>query len=217
MPGNDWTEPNVCIDENLTLDEAGLPLILPQAIPRPVIDVKALGTGDTLVSLFPEESLPGRLLISQKVGWRNDAVLPVMLRIMVVRSTKYWVTSNPNAIQFRDKWTYIMDHDDLTPTEPDVSDNYNSQCGSAIDIGTNSVAEPNPGKMWVWADANVDEEWVGELLPGDRFNMWYRQNVWTPPPFSDNANKNKPEHRISSPWVRIIVWAYPGQGSVVIG
>ena len=211
----DFTEPNVCIDENLTTDDAGLLRLESWSVPRLVADVRAMSGGDG--TLAPEQALPGKLLIDQQVGWRNTTPLEAMVLIRVVRASKRWLVSNPNAIQFRDRWTYIMDTDDLTPTMPVTTGIYNSQVGSAMDVGTNSVAEPNPGQQWVWSDANCADEWVGPVQPGEKLNVWYRCYVWTPPPFSDNANKNSPKHEAYAGWARIMLTAFPTQGSVVTG
>lgn len=211
----DFTEPNVCVDENLITDEAGLLRIQPWAVPRLVADVRAISGGDG--KLAPEVALPGKMLIDQKLHWKNDAPLESMVLIRVIRGSKSWLTSNPNAIQFRDRWTYTIDPDDLTPTVPVTTGIYNSQVGSAMDVGTNSVAEPNPGRQWVWVDVNTADEWVGPVQPNDNFNLWYRCYVWTPPPYSDNANKNSPVHTANAGWTRIQLWAYPSQGNLVTG
>lgn len=212
----DWTEPNVCLDENIGIDPSGLPIIQPWAVPRVVRDVKALSGGDG--KLFAIQTLPGKLLINQRTGWRNETPLPHMVLIRVIRDSKRWIVSNPNAVQFRDRWTFVTDTDDLDPSEPVTTGIYNSQVGSAIDLGTNSVAEPNPGKHWVWTSVTCDDEWVGRpVQPGERFNLHYRMYVWTPPPFSDNANKNKPDHQAYGGWARIQLWAFPMQGNLVTG
>lgn len=215
MPVMDWTEPNVCVDENIIIDSAGQLRIAPWAVPQVPVDVKALSTVDG--TLFPNMSLPGKKFIDQKIGWRNTFPLPAMVRILVTRGPKSWITSNPNAIQFRDRWTYTIGPKGLTPTEPLTTSIYNSQTGSAIDCGTNSVAEPNPGKEWVWIPSNEDEEWVGPVYPGEKINLWYQCYAWTPPPFSDNANKNKPVHKAYANWARLAFWVFPGQGNLVIG
>jgi hypothetical protein len=211
----DFTEPNVCIDENLTTDAAGLLLLQPWAVPRLVADVRAISGGDG--TLFPEQALPGKLLIDQKVGWRNETPLEAMVQIRIVRAAKSWIVSNPNAIQFRDRWTYTIGKNGLTPTIPVTTGIYNSQVGSAIDCGTNSVAEPNPGRQWVWASANCADEWVGPIQPGEKINLWYRCYVWTPPPWSDNANKNSPLHEAHARWTRIMLTAFPQQGNLIKG
>lgn len=217
MATQDWTEPNVCVDENIGIDSAGQLVIQPWAVPRVVADVKTLGTGPNMVTMYPEQALPGRMLKDQKVGWRNETPLATMMLIRVTRASKAWVTSNPNAIQFRDRWTYTLDPDGITPELPITTGIYNSQCGSAIDLGTNTVAEPSPGVEYVFVDGNTQDEWVGPLEPGEKLNLWFREYVWTPPPFSDNANKNKPIHKILSPWTRITLWAFPSQGNLVTG
>lgn len=211
----DFVEPNVCIDQNLTTDDAGLLRIQPWAVPRVVADVRALSGADGKV--YPEQALPGKLLINQRLGWRNETPLESMVLIRVIRASKRWIVSNPNAIQFRDRWTWTIDPDDTTPSVPVTTGIYNSQVGSAMDVGTNSVAEPNPGKQWVWTDANCADEWVGPVLPGDKLNVWYRAYVWTPPPWSDNANKNSPKHEAYAGWTRIQLVSFPQQGTLVSG
>lgn len=211
----DYTEPNVCVDENLITDDAGLLRLQQWSVPRLVADVRAMSGGDG--KLAPEQALPGKLMIDQRVSWRNDTPLESMVLIRVIRASKRWIVSNPNAIQFRDRWTYVIDRDDLTPTTPVTTGIYNSQVGSAMDIGTNSVAEPLPGRQWCWAEANCSDEWVGPVPSGERINLWYRCYVWTPPPYSDNANKNSPIHEAYAGWARIQLMAYPQQGTVVTG
>lgn len=211
----DFTEPNVCLDENITTDDAGLLQLEPWAVPRLVADVRASSGSDG--KLTPHLTLPGKLLINQRVAWRNVTPIDAMLLIRVIRGSKSWVVSNPNAIQFRDRWTYVIDPDDVEPVPPVTTGIYNSQVGSALDVGTNSVAEPNPGRQWVWTDVNCSDEWVGPVTPGDYFNLWYRCYVWTPPPWSDNANKNSPVHQANAGWTRIQLIAFPQQGSVVSG
>lgn len=211
----DFTEPNVCVDEHLTTDDAGLLRLQPWAVPLPVADVRALSGADGV--LFPEIALPGKLLIDQKLGWVNETPLEMMVVIRVTRASKRWIVSNPNAIQFRDRWTYTIGTRNVTPTIPITTDIFNSQVGSAIDCGTNSVAEPEPGRQWVWAPANCVDEWVGPVQPGEKINVWYRCYVWTPPPWSDNANKNSPMHEAYASWARITLLRFPSQGKLVAG
>lgn len=211
----DFVEPNVCLDENLTTDDNGMLRIQPWSVPQLVADVKADSGADG--TMYPEQSLPGKLLIEQKVSWRNENPLESMVMIRVTRASKRWITSNPNAIQFRDRWTYVIDPDNLTPSVPVTTGIYNSQVGSALDVGTNSVAEPNPGRQWAWVDTHCVDEWVGPVPPQHYLNLWYRMYVWTPPPWSDNSNKNAPKHEAHGNWARIQMVAFPTQGSLVVG
>lgn len=216
MAVQDWTEPNVCVDENITTDDTGSLILQPWSIPRLVVDQKVLSGADG--NMYAEIALPGKLLMDQQVAWRNDTPLEQTVLIRVVRASKAWVTSNPNAIQFRDRWTYTVDPDGVVPELPTTTSIYNSQTGSALDVGTDSVATPLPGRLWNWVDVNCADEWVATPLePGDKFSLWYRQYVWTPPPFSDNANKDAPQHQAFANWTRIMLWAFPQQGTVVTG
>lgn len=215
MAVQDFTEPNVCIDENLTTDSASLLMMQPWAVPRLVVDVKASSGGDG--NMLPELALPGKLLIDQQVGWRNDTPIEQTVLLRVTRNYKSWIVSNPNAIQFRDRWTYAVD---ATPSVPVTTGIFNSQVGSAIDAGSNTVAEPNPGVQWVWWPTNSTDDWLSDVNPipsGAQINLWYRCYVWTPPPWSDNANKNSPKHEAFARWTRLELRAFPTQGTVISG
>lgn len=214
MPITEFTEPNVCIGENLTTDDAGQLRLQPWATVRLVADVRAMANdGDGKV--FPEIALPGKLLIDQKLNWRNDTPLDQTLLIRVTRGSRTWLTSNPNAIQMRDRWSYAVDAEPAVPVTTSI---FNGQTGSAVDFGTNSVAEPQPGLQFMWTDVNSTDEWVPyPIAPNQLFTMWYRCYLWTPPPWSDNANKNSPKHEAFAKWARLQLIAFGQQGTVVTG
>lgn len=210
MPILEYTEPNVCIGEGLTTDEAGQLRVQPYTVPRPVSDGRALASGDG--ALGQVINLPGLLRLNYAASWRNDTPVPQGIKIMVVRASRSIVTSNPNAVQFRDRWTWAVDR---PPSRPVVTTQHNGRVGAGLDLQTNTVGEPLPGVLWTWEDTNCVEEWLPrELQPGQQVNVWYQAYVWTPPPWSNNANKNSPRHEARANWVRVILWAYtvPGEG-----
>lgn len=208
----DWTGPRVCTDEHIDVDDAGLLRLEKWSVPRLVSDIKAESRGDG--NLTQTIALPGKLLIESNSTWANDSPVDMMLLIRVIRSWRNWLTSNPNAIQFRDRWTWAKNRQPSVPVTTGV---FNSQVGSAIDLGTNTVAEPLSGRQWVWTPTTMSDEWVGPIAPGERLNVWYRAYVWTPPPWSDNANKNSPQHSAAARYTRVQLIAFPTQGSVVVG
>lgn len=213
-PYSDFTEPNVCIDENLTTDDVGALRLQRWSVPRSVADVRVVSTGDGPLTK-PETALPGKLMLDKKVTWLNDTPLPQPVVIRVTKASRSILTSNPNAIQVRDRWTYAIDTD---PAEPVTSSIFNGQFGGADDFGTNTVAEPVPGRLWLWSDTSMSEEWVPRLLePNQKLTVWYRCYVWTPPPWANNANKNSPAHEVYVNWVRLQLLAFPHQGTVVTG
>lgn len=202
----------VCVSENLVIGEDGKLRMAPWSVPRNVVDEIALSGADG--KLLQTISLPGKLLIDKKVQWLNDTPVEHMVRVLPTRRFKHWVTSNPNAIQFRDRWTSAID---LPAALPVVSGIHNGRSGSAADIGTNSVAEPQPGVFWHWWGTNTSEEWLGPVKPGQTLYVHYRAYVWTPPPWSDNANKNSPRHHAEAGWTRLQLQAFPEQGPLVGG
>ena len=204
--------PRVCIDENLVDTTDGL-AVAPHSVPRCVIDQVAFsgGSGPLPATLL----LPGRLLVDWASSWTNDTPVDQVIMIRVTRGPRSIVVSNPNAIQFRDRWTWAIN---ASPDAPVTSDILNGQVGCAVDLGTNSVAEPNPGKMWMWVDAHTSDEWISPpLSPGNYISVKYRMYVWTPPPWSDNANRNLPEHTISSKYTHMQLWAFPQPDTLVSG
>lgn len=203
----------VAIGQNLTVSDGGALRMAPCSVPSPLADVIALSAGDgTLVETITE---PGKLMINQQLSWVNTTPVNYTVLIRVVRRYKQWLVSNPNAIQFRDRWSWAID---APVTEPVVSGLYNGQSGGAGDVGTNTVAEPNPGLFRYWWGTTMTDEWVFEPINvGSTFNFWYQAYVWTPPPWSDNANKNSPQHNASMGWSRIQLIGYPNQGSLITG
>ena len=202
----------VCISENMEISGSGELQLSPWAVPRIVADVVGASSADGVV--LPQVTLPGKLMISQKISYTSAAPVDLMILLRVHRSYRDWVTSNPNAIQIRDRWSSAIDSD---PEEPLTTSVYNSQVGSAIDFGTNTVAQPKPGKHYGFMDAHMSEEWIGPLSPAQTLTVWYQCYLWTPPPFSDNANKNAPEHSARVRSTRLQFMAFPQQSEMVIG
>jgi len=185
----------------------------PWSVPRLVADVMLQSTGDG--DLVETQYLPGKRLMSQQLSYRNDTPVNMTMLIRVTRRWKRWIVSNPNAIQFRDRWSWAIDSPAVEPTTGGI---FNSQCGSAGDLGTDSVAEPNPGLFHHWWGSNSADEWPWlPLNTGQTFNFWYEMYVWTPPPWSDNANKNNPQCVTEAGWSRVQLIAFPQQGALVFG
>jgi len=200
----DYTPSNVCLSDALTSDTDGNLRMQPYTVPRLVFDEVAPSGADgkMYATIIP----PGVLLIDQPGSWINSTPLDHMVLIRVTRGPREWVTSNPNAIQFRDKWTWRINGD---PDIPITTTLFNGQAGSAVDLGTNSTAEPNPGRMWAWWDVVSADELLGPVAPGQRLNVRYRSYVWTPPPWSDNANNSSPQHSAAANWARLQMIALP--------
>lgn len=199
--------PSVCVDENLTITSGGKLQLAPWSVPRQVAVAKAYSGYNGAIGALT--ALPGLLLIDQQLSWRNETPVDHTIVTRISRGTRAIVVSNPNAVQVRDRWTWAFDD---TPTVPVTSGIFNSQCGLAGDIGTNSIAEPNPGMFWTWRSPDCIDDWQQlPVTPGQTYNVWYRLYVWTPPPWSDNANKNSPFHAVYVDPVTISLIAFPQQ------
>lgn len=205
------TAPQTCVSRNLKVSQ-GVLGIEPWSTPRIVADVTVNSTGDgTYTSLV---TLPGKLLLDQQISWQNTSPLPARVLLRVGRAWRDFLVSNPNAVQVRDRWTTRIDG---TPPVPDTSTVLQSQFGGALDLSSNSVATPLAGRLWVHQDAHIVEDWLGPVEPLARLNIWYRAYLWTPPPWSNNANNNSPAHQANVRSVRLQLMAFPELDEAVTG
>jgi hypothetical protein len=205
--------PAICLGQNLTVNSAGQLQMAPWSVPSLLNDVLCPTMGDG--ALVETQYAPGKLLVSQQLNWVNNTPVAYTIRIVVIRRYKQWVNSNPNAIEFRDRWNWAING---AVAEPVTTGLYNGQCGSAEDLGTNDLAMPNAGLFYHWWGTGSGEEWVWETVnPDDTFNFWYEAYVWTPPPWSDDGNLNSPQYVANLGFSRIQLWGFPQQGSLVTG
>lgn len=204
----------VCLGENLTTDPlTGQLQMAKWSVPRLVHDQVILSSADGPV--VETTMSPGVLMMDHQASWVNDTPVGNTMLIRLIRRWKKVITSNPNAIQFRDRWAWQIN---AAAVEPITNAIMNGQSGLAGDLGTDTVAEPLPGVFTAWLGSNSSDEWVGLTLnPGDVFNIWYQMYYWTPPPWSDNANKNAPEHDAEAGWARMQLIVFPQQGPTVQG
>lgn len=208
----DWKRPSVCVDDNMLVTDDGVLRMSKWSVPNLLRDVMVKSGADGKIS--PTIHAPGKLMMNQQIVVKNESPLDVNILITVTRHWRDIVVSNPNAIQLRDRWTYRTER---MPEEPVTTTIFNGQLTGSIDVQSNSVAEPNPGRAWVWSGSNSAQEHVFGVAPGDDFYLWYQAYGWTPPPFSDNANKNSPQHVLNAYWTRITLETEPTQGRLVAG
>lgn len=205
----------VCTDLNLKITP-GSPAVLgiePWSAPRMVADQTFTSTGDGTIAATT--TLPGKLMIDSGVmSWTNDSPLPCNILIRVGRGYRTLQTSNPNAIQVRDRWTVATGT--KTPPVPDVSSSFQSQWGAGYDYGTYVNATPQPGVLWLAQDAHITEDWYPRLPAGKSFKIRYQAYAWTPPPFSNNGNSNNNLMSVEVRSTRIQLWAYPTQDTTVV-
>jgi hypothetical protein len=183
----------VCVSRNLTITDGVLGLA-PWSVPRIVVDVVAPSIGDGQIGATT--SLPGKLMIDKQVSWTNDAPLPTPVLFRLQRGGREFSTSNPNAVQVRDRWTTRQGVGPQTPAVPDTTTVLQSQFGGALDLSSNTTATPIAGRLWQFIDAQITEDWLGPVEPGETLSVWYRCTAWTPPPWADNANNNAPFHDV---------------------
>lgn len=201
-----------CVTRNTGISGGEL-TVAPWATPRHVYDQTFPSLGD---GTFTEQtSLPGKLMADSTIqSWTNTGPLEAMVLLRLQRGYRDYVVSNPNAVQIRDRYTTRIGPGD--PQVPDTSYQYQGATGGAIDFSSNTNTQPETGRIWMWEEASISEAWYGPVAPGETFKFWYRCYLWTPPPWSDNANDNVPEHSARIHDTRIQLMAFPTQDRAVV-
>jgi len=202
----------VCVSENMDV-AGGVLAIQPWSVPYVALDAVFNSTGDGAYTT-PFTVLPGKLMIDSGVqSWTNPSPLDANLLFRIQRAKRSWWTSNPNAVQVRDTYTYTVDGG--TPRTPDTSSTYHGQSGSAGDVGADSAATPNPAVFYEYEDGTMLEDWL-TVPAGATFKFWYRAYMWTPPPWSNNANNNSPTQSMTIGSSRAVLMAFPTQDSGIL-
>lgn len=202
----------VCVSRNLDVSTGELS-VQPWTVPRHVFDssYSSVGNGD----YGAQTSLPGKLMIDSGIQtWTNTSPLDAQVLMRVNRGARYFAVSAPNVVQIRDRWTTAIDGD---PREPDTTNQYQGASGGGIDMSTTTTTLPYAGLLWNWDDAMITEDWFGPVPPGGTFSFWYRCTLWTPPPWSNNANGGIPFHEATVDPVRFQLMAFPTQDQAVMG
>lgn len=196
--------PEVCVGRDLDITNPALALE-PWSAPRLVNQTVANSIADGTISSTGITSQPGRLLINTSITYVSDSPLDMMMRLIVFRNYRSIVTSNPNAVQIWDNWNYAING---TARDPDSYNLVRSLCTLGFDVGTNTTAQPYAGVITQDYPATASEEWY-TLPAGATLNIKYRAYVWTPPPWSNNANANSPQHSASARSTTLRLWAFP--------
>ena len=202
----------VCVSRNFSIED-GVLGIEPWSVPQLVLDATYSSTGDGAYTT-PYTALPGKLMIDSGIqSWVNTSPLDANLLVRFQRSRRDWWTSNPNAVQVRDRYTYTVNGDD--PRVPDTSSTYHGQSGSAGDVGADSSAQPYACIFYEYEDGTMLEDWI-TVPAGETFKFWYRAYMWTPPPWSNNANAGAPTHSTTIRGTRVMLLAFPTQDTAVL-
>lgn len=202
----------ICTSQNLDISTGELG-IQPWSVPRHVYDQSFTSVGNGVYGAHT--NLPGKLMIDSGVqSWTNTAPLPAQILFRLHRGSRRFIVSSPNVVQVRDRFTTAID---VTPRVPDTSNQYQGAAGGGVDMSTTTAAKPYAGVLYAWDDAMITEDWFGPIPPGGVFRFHYRATLWTPPPWSNNANDNLPIHECDLDPVRIQLIAFPTQDMDVMG
>lgn len=201
--------PDICVSKNLAVTAGKLGL--PQwSVPSVVIDEGVPSVGDGNYGRL--DALPGKLMIELERTWVNTAPVSRRVLLRLQRQTRVMRTASPNAVQIRDRLTHKVGG---RAEIPDPSQTIQSQSGVAVDLSTNWLANPLPGRSTVIRPPTITEDWIGPVPPGAELNIRYRCILWTPPPWADNAAA--PTYNAFVQGVRLQAIAFPTPDNEVYG
>lgn len=201
----------VCVSQNFDISTGALG-VQPWSVPRHVFDQTYASVGNG--PFGSQTSLPGKLMIDSGVqAWTNTAPLPANVLFRLHRGSRYFTTSSPNVVQIRDRYTTSIGD---IPRVPNTAGQYQGASGGGMDRSTNVVGTPFPGQIQAWEDASITEDWLGPVPAGETLYFHYRAYLWTPPPWSNNANYAQPFHEATVDPVRIQLMAFPTQDQGVM-
>lgn len=202
----------VCVSSNMSIT-AGVLGIEPFSVPIVALDATYTSTGDGAYTT-PYTTLPGKLMIDSGIqSWVNTSPLDANMLLRIQRARRDWWTSNPNAVQIRDRITTTVNG--TAPLIPDTSSTYTGQSGSAGDVGASATATPYAAVFYEYEDGTMMEDWI-PVPAGATLKFWYQCYMWTPPPWSNNANNGSPTQSTNIYGTRIVMMAFPTQDTAVL-
>ena len=83
-----------------------------------------------------------KIMIDQRVHWRNDYDVPVTVQVQIQRARRTMLLSAPNYAFIRERYTHRVGTDLLTNVlapEPDPTEVWDTEWGGGIDIGVERV------------------------------------------------------------------------------
>lgn len=199
---------NVCVSDDFRIEGGKLGLT---AVPAAGAWLPTIGSGLWPNSGIPGgpnfgriTELPGMRISSAYVQVWNSYGVPLRMMVRAQRPTIALNVSNPNAAQVRSKWAYkVTDEAIMDPNHvnwlPDPSQDFDLQVGVSMDAGASNGGVPTRGViMRAYPPASLEEPVPAVVQPGQHITVWFASYLWTPPPWSDNANNNNPKHTIET-------------------
>lgn len=162
-----------------------------------------------------------KIMIDQRVHWRNDYGVPVTVQVQIQRARRTMLLSAPNYAFIRERYTHRVGTDLLTNVlapEPDPTEVWDTEWGGGIDVGVKraeGVADgwtPNYGQYR--SSAPESSLMLEPVAVGARqsIDVRYRAALitpytwWQPSAYEKESDFVARAEAFSN---TILVWAYP--------
>lgn len=199
---------DVCVSEDFTVDGAGQLSIAAHTRMSHVSTLSAAPVSRR--KTWSEIALPGDRMwfLQSQVVNTSPVDRPVMFRLN--RPYVFLSPAQPNAIQLRDKWETEVGASPIAPAV-DVTESYNGVWTASVDSGPPG-GSPQRGRTFPYWPGVMVAETV--MVPaGESAVLSWAGYVWTPPPWSNNANEGNEDcwYECGQPFVSS--WLLPGVAS----
>lgn len=183
--------------------------------------VQSTGDGDhgahapiAIVPAGTSYSTSLKTMIDQRVHWRNDYGVPVVVQVQIQRARRTMYLSAPNFAFVRERYTHRVGIDfptNVLAPEPDPTSVWDTEWGGGIDVGQTG-GSPNYGQyrqsqpesslmlepVSVGANQSIDVRYRASLITPYR---WWAKEAY--------SNQSDFVARTEAFNNTILIWAYP--------
>ncbi|AJE32507.1 hypothetical protein B842_03270 [Corynebacterium humireducens NBRC 106098 = DSM 45392] len=188
--------------------------------------VQSTGDGNhgahAAASVVPEESSNSpalKTMIDQRVHWKNDYGVPVVVQTQIQRARRTMYLSAPNFAFIRERYTHRVGVDQLTNVlapEPDPTSVWNTEWGGGIDIGVEGREGGGVSPRYGQYRASMPESSL-MLEPvrvgvGESIDVRFRAALITPYRWWNRDGYANPDHYVARTEAfsnTLLLWAYP--------
>lgn len=153
-----------------------------------------------------------KTMIDQRVHWRNDFGVPVLVQTQIQRARRTMVLSAPNFAFIRERYTHRVGSDipnQVVAPDPDPTQQWDTEWGGGIDLGLRASHQPNYGQY----RASMPESTL-MLEPvrvgvGESIDVRFRASLITPYRWWQPSTIESFVARMEAFSNTLLLWAFP--------
>lgn len=155
-----------------------------------------------------------KTMIDQRVHWKNDYGVPVIVQVQIQRARRTMMLSSPNFAFIRERYTHRVGVDLVTnilAPDPDPTTIWNTEWGGGIDVGLEG-GSPRYGQFRNSAPESSLMLEPLEVAANQSIDVRYRASLITPYRWWTKESYANQDHFVARAEAfhnTILLWAYP--------